>query len=116
MDTDHVVEISFTDGTRCPITYMTSTEIRCETEPFETSLRRRDRRRQLVTTGLTVSINGVASDEFTGLELADTDIIVDSITPSSASPILVETLLIQLSSTYDNTDMDTDTFTVSIYP
>ena len=94
MDTDHVVEVSFTDGTRCPITHMTSTEINCETEPFETSRRRRDRRRQLVTTGLTVSINGITSEEFADLELADTDVTVDSITPNSASPILVKTLLI----------------------
>jgi hypothetical protein len=115
MYTDHDVVVSFSDGTKCRITSMTSSEIKCETEPFETYLRR-NRRELFTETGISISINSASSSSFDGLTLLETDVTVDSITPNSASPILVETLLIQLSSTYDNTDMDTDRFLVSIYP
>jgi hypothetical protein len=114
--TAHDVSVTFAAyPTECIITYMTPTEIRCVTEPFETSARRRNLRGLLAATDLVVTI-GAASSPETGLQLGDTDVIVESITPNSASPILHETLLIQLSGTYDNTDMATDKFTVSLYP
>ena len=68
------------------------------------------------TTEVYVEIDRQAMTAFTGLELADTFRIVSSITPNSVSPILLKTLVIQLDSSYDNTGMDSDTFTVSIYP
>ena len=70
----------------------------------------------LESISLKLSINGNHVDEFTGISLEETDVTVDSITPSTASPILVQTLVVQLSSTYDNAGMDDDTFTVSIHP
>jgi hypothetical protein len=70
----------------------------------------------LESTALRLSFNGNQVDEFTGIGLAETDVTVDSITPSTASPILVQTLVVQLSSTYDNAGMNDDTFTVSIHP
>ena len=41
---------------------------------------------------------------------------VDSITPATASPILVEELVLQLASDYDTTNMSSDEFAVSLTP
>ena len=43
-------------------------------------------------------------------------LIVESITPSSASPILTETLTLQLGSSYDTTNMDKEDFSVVLIP
>lgn len=121
MTTEHSVVISFSDGidtSYCSITSMTPTEIHCVTQPFETSSNRRrrlSRRNLLDTTDLTIVIGGDSSLP-TGLSLAETNFEVESITPNSASPILVETLVIQFSESYDNAGMDDDIFTVSLYP
>lgn len=113
LDTEHKIELVFTTGNSCKMITIKSTEIMCETEPFETST---NRRRMLESTALRLSFNGNQVDEFTGISLAETDVTVDSINPSTASPILVQTLVVQLSSTYDNVGMNEDTFTVSIHP
>ena len=43
-------------------------------------------------------------------------LVVDSITPSSASPILTETLTVQLGSSYDTTNMVKEDFSVVLIP
>jgi hypothetical protein len=114
LTTGHIVFVVFSpQNNLCRIKAMTSTEIQCETNPFE---KNSGRRMLTTTTAVYVEIDRQAMTEFTGLELADSFRIVNSITPNSVSPILLKTLVIQLDSSYDNTGMDADTFTVSIYP
>ena len=43
-------------------------------------------------------------------------LVVDSITPSSASPILTETLTVQLGSSYDTANMVKEDFSVVLIP
>ena len=43
-------------------------------------------------------------------------LIVESLTPSSASPILTETLTVQLGSSYDTTNMEKEDFSVVLIP
>jgi len=74
MYTAHDVLITFSSGNRCKILSMTSTEIQCETEPFETSS---SRRRMLMTASLNIEFNGNGLNPFNNITLRETDITVD---------------------------------------
>lgn len=56
MDTEHVVVVSFTDGTPCVIQAMTETQITCLSDPFVSGRRRR--LRMLSGVDITIDVNG----------------------------------------------------------
>lgn len=105
---DDVLALTFDDGTICDLTLSTPTEMQCQTRAFtpdtEGSLQR----------FFLVAFSDL--EEQTEVILNSDPTTVASIEPSSASPILMETLVIQLGAGYDNTGMDDDTFSVYLVP
>jgi hypothetical protein len=66
----------------------------------------------LSTVDLVLDVNTEQVTE--SITLDDNDIEVTSITPPSASPILVKTLVLQLSDSYPADTIDSDTFSVKL--
>ena len=110
LNTQDSVLAYFSDTTSCTIVSMTSTEITCQTDPFVTARRRRFR--NLGAFDFSLVINGKSTTTTTTVE--DGVPTVESITPSSVSPIAFTTLEIKLSDDYPADTMDADTFSVNL--
>ena len=119
--TETSFNVQFDDGTVCEMITTSPTEITCLTQTFDPTVRRRelrdsDGRILQVTSERSLFITSETEVSTTvEVTLNDDPLRVESITPSSASPILVQTLQLQLSSSYTG-DIDTDEFTVTLVP
>lgn len=102
------ISVVFSDGTVCKVMSSTPNELTCKPEQFKTLVRRRE----LLSMSLDIDINGQAQSF--PMVLNEGRLILESISPPSASPIITQELTLQLSSTYDTSDMDDDTFYVGL--
>ena len=77
-----------------------------------------DRRRMLSLAGRTlfVTVSESTIETTTSISLNSDPLTLESITPSSASPILTETLTLQLGDSYDTTNMAKEDFSVVLIP
>lgn len=100
-------------GTKCNVLTTTPTEITCITEALITA--GTVRRNLQDVWAIDVTVNEEETAAIDGL-VEMRPVIVESITPASASPILLETLVIQFNNAYPSASMDADTFTVNLIP
>ena len=98
------ISVVFSDGTVCKIVSSTPNELTCKPEEFNT----RVRRRELLSMSIVIHINDQAQSF--PMVLNEGRLVLESITPPSASPIITQLLTLQLSWTYDSSVMDSDTF------
>ena len=97
----------------CTLTSSSSTEMTCTVGQFTI-----DRRRMLSLAGRTlfVTVSESTIETTTSISLNSDPLTLESITPSSASPILTETLTLQLGDSYDTTNMAKEDFSVVLIP
>ena len=111
LNTDDEVSVTFSDGTKCVITSSSCTQLQCKVEEFVTEVVRRQLQTSIQLT-LNVSVNDEISESDVTLEAAR--LKLESVTPSSVSPIIAQLLTLELSDSYDSTDMELDTFYVGL--
>lgn len=111
LDTDDEVSVTFSDGTVCALVSSTATELECKPAEFETVVLRRDLQAAF---DMIVVVNGQEAALAVTLQAARLRLV--SITPASVSPIIAQTLVLELNDAYDTTDMELDTFTVGLAP
>lgn len=80
------ITLQFSDSTKCIVQSMSTTQITCEVQPFETTSRRRD----LAATTFIIFINGKQFE--ISIDVPDEGFVLQSITPASASPIKTQLL------------------------
>ena len=106
------LQINFGEAA-CTLTACSATEMTCDLSQFQIS-----RRRQLNIEGRTlmVTVEEATVETTTSISLNSDPLTVESILPASASPILTETLTLQLGGSYDTADMAKEDFSVTLIP
>lgn len=111
LNTDDEVSVEFSDGTKCVITSSTCSQLTCKVEEFVTEIVRRQLQTSVPMT-LNVIINGQISAS--NVTLMAARLKLESVDPPSVSPIIPQLLTLQLSDSYDSTNMELDTFYVGL--
>ena len=103
------ITLEFSDGTQCIIQSVSTTEITCEVQPFKATSRRM---RNLVANTFSIIINGKEATKT--IDVPKKGMMLESISPATASPILTQLLTLQLPRVYDSKLLDTDEWTVGL--
>ena len=107
LNSEHQITITFSDGQPCVVESITTTEIKCRTQQFNTSGG---------STPLNLDVNVNGDSLTTGITIDPVGPAVSTLDPPTVSPIAVKLIKITFNAAYDSASIDSDSFEVAMVP